>query len=273
MSGEESDAPAGGRSPRIGPGGLFEAHSSVFDRALALVEYLRENCPWDRRQTPQSLVPHLIEEVHETVDAIHAEDPAALQDELGDLLLNVAFQVVLAEEARQFGREDVVRSLEEKMVRRHPHLFGEGGAEAWESIKAAERSGGTLDGLPSGLDPLLRAHRIQEKVAGIGFDWEEAGGALEKVREEIEEVQAALVSGEADALEEEIGDLLFSAVNLARLSGVHALATLTRANRKFESRFRALEALAEERELALPGATLDELDELWEEVKRREGSQ
>lgn len=259
--------------PDLGPGGLFEADSKTLDRALALVEYLRANCPWDREQTPETLVPHLIEESHEAVDAIHAGDPGALRDELGDLLLNIAFQIVLGEEQRQFDREEVVRRLEEKMVRRHPHLFGGGETQDWESIKAQERSGGTLDGLPSGLDPLLRAHRIQEKVAGVGFDWDEAGGALEKVHEELREVEAALASGDAGALGEELGDLLFSVVNLARLSGAHAVPTLLRANRKFEERFRALEQLAKERGVALPGATLDELDALWDEVKRRRDAQ
>ncbi len=255
--------------PRVGKEGLFASDAGILDRALVLVEYLRANCPWDRKQTSRTLVPHLLEEVHETVDAIRADDAESLRGELGDLLFNLAFQVVIGEEAGQFTREEVVRKLEEKMVRRHPHVFGLGEHESWETIKVTERTGGTLDGLPGGLDPLLRAHRIQERVAGIGFDWDGPQGALEKVREELSEVEVAIEGGIPEALDEEIGDLLFSVVNLTRLLGQHAVASLELANTKFQQRFRALEALAMDRGLEMPGATLEELDQLWEEVKQR----
>ncbi len=259
---------------RPGKGGIFESETAALDRALVLVEYLRANCSWDRAQTARTLVPHLLEEVHETVDAIHSEDGLALRGELGDLLLNLAFQIVVGEESGHFTREEVVRGLEEKMIRRHPHLFGEGAPQSWESIKAAERSGGSqdesvLEGLAKGLDPLLKAHRIQERVSGVGFDWDEPGGALEKVHEELEEVRGALDSGSSHAVQEEIGDLLFSVVNLARLVEEHAAVSLERANAKFERRFRALETLAELRGVDLRGASLEELDVLWEEVKDR----
>lgn len=251
------------------------ASGGVLDRALGLVEFLRARCPWDAEQTPASLQPLLLEEAHEVADAIAAGDEPALRDELGDLLLNLAFQVVLAEERGAFGREEVAAGLEQKMRRRHPHLFGLGEAEPWARIKARERAErgaaeGLLDGLASGMDPLLRAYRIQERVAEVGFDWPDPGGAFDKVREEVEEVRHELAAGDADRLEDELGDLLFAAVNLARLAGVHPTVALARANAKFSGRFGALERLARERGVVLGSASLEELDVLWDEVKRAE---
>lgn len=250
---------------------------AVLDRALALVEFLRAHCPWDAAQTHQSLCRYLLEESHEVVDAVQSGDDRELRGELGDLLLNLAFQVVLAEERSAFDREAVVAALEEKMRRRHPHLYGLGEAEPWEVLKARERAeaGGTeqaglLHDLPSVADPLHRAHRIQERVARVGFDWPDWRGALDKVHEEVEEVGAELRAGRVDAAEEELGDLLFSVVNLARLAGVHAPAALARANHKFVQRFSALERLARERGVVLDEAGLEVLDRLWEEAKRKE---
>lgn len=238
------------------------------DRALALVRFLREHCPWDEAQTPESLLPHLVEESREVVDAVRAGDEHTLEGELGDLLLNVAFQIVLAEERGAFDAGAVADRLERKMKRRHPHLFGLGEREAWEAIKARERGdAGVLDGLASGLEPLLRAHRIQERVSGVGFDWSEPRGAWEKVAEELQEVREALEEEDAAALEEELGDLLFAVVNLSRLAGAHAAVVLDAANRKFGARFRRLEELARERGMRLGEASLEELDELWEELK------
>lgn len=251
------------------------ASGGVLDRALGLVEFLRARCPWDAAQTPASLQPLLLEEAHEVADAIAAGDEPGLRDELGDLLLNLAFQVVLAEERGAFGREEVAAGLEQKMRRRHPHLFGLGEAEPWSEIKArerAERGGdqGLLEGLASGMDPLLRAFRIQERVAEVGFDWPDPGGAFDKVREEVEEVRHELAAGDADRLEDELGDLLFSVVNLARLARVHPTTALARANAKFSGRFGALERLARERGVVLGSASLQELDVLWDEAKRAE---
>jgi MazG family protein len=255
----------------------------VLDRATALVRFLRANCSWDAAQTPDSLTPYLLEEAHEVADAIVERDEAALASELGDLLLNVAFQTVLAEERSAFTAEDVVAGLEAKMRRRHPHLYGDGPAEAWEAMKARERAaaaGGTpsvLAGLARGLDPLSRAQRIQERVSGVGFDWAHADGAYEKVVEEVAEVRAAMADvaaaateASASALEEELGDLLFAVVNLTRLSGAHAMRALQRANAKFSARFEALERLAAERGVVLGEATLEDLDAIWDEVKLRE---
>jgi ATP diphosphatase len=242
------------------------------DRALALVRFLRKNCPWDAAQTPRSLLPYLLEESHEVSDAVVAGDDQHLKSELGDLLLNVAFQIVLAEERGAFNAEDVVAELEAKMKRRHPHLYGEGPIVPWEELKAQERAAADqtlLSGLASGLDPLSKAHRIQERVSTVGFDWADARGAFEKVAEELEEVREAMAAEPSDALEEELGDLLFAVVNLTRLTGVHSLQALQRANQKFTARFDALELLAREKGVELGKASLEELDELWEEIKRR----
>lgn len=187
---------------------------------------------------------------------------------------------MLAEERGAFDAATVVSALEDKMRRRHPHLYGLGEAESWETLKAREREAepddavrpSLLRGLPRGLDPLARAHRIQERVSSIGFDWEDARGAFAKVAEELEEVREALEAEPSPALEEELGDLLFAVVNLARLAGAHALTALQRANRKFTRRFEALEALAAEAGVVLGEASLEELDRLWEEVKRSERS-
>ena len=244
------------------------------DRALDLVRFLRANCPWDAAQTPQSLLPYLLEESHEVSDAVTAGNDAGLRDELGDLLLNVAFQIVLAEERGAFNAEEVVQNLEAKMRRRHPHLYGDGPARPWEELKAEERAASASDasmlsGIASGLDPLSKAHRIQERVATVGFDWPNARGAFEKVAEELEEVREALENEPSDALEEELGDLMFAVVNLTRLAGTHSLQALQRANQKFTGRFEALELLARERGVELGKASLEELDLLWDEIKKR----
>lgn len=245
----------------------------VLDRATDLVRFLRAHCPWDAAQTPGSLVPYLLEETHEVAHAIATGDEDGLADELGDLLLNVAFQLVLAGERGAFTDDDVVRRLEAKMRRRHPHLYGDGPAQPWETLKARERAtnepdASLLDGIAPGLDPLSRAQRMQDRASGVGFDWKEPRGAYFKLQEEIDEVGAHIEPPiDVNAIEEELGDLLFSAVNVIRLTGGHALNALQRANAKFERRFRALEILARERSIDLPGASLEELDRLWEEVK------
>jgi MazG family protein len=233
------------------------------------VRFLRRECSWDRAQTAESLVPHLLEETHEVVDAIRDGDEDALEGELGDLLLNLAFQIVVAEEDDSLDADSVYRRLEAKMVARHPHLFGDGERRSWESLKASERQegDGVLSGLARGLDALTKAYRLQERVAGVGFDWEDHTGAYDKVAEELEEVGQALDSKDADGTVEELGDLLFAVVNLARLSGVHPTTALARANRKFQRRFEKLEELARARDIEMSTAGLDALDRLWNEVK------
>ncbi len=254
---------------------------------MELVRYLRAHCPWDGAQTPRSLIPYLLEEAHESADAIASGNDQALRAELGDLLLNVAFQLVLGEERDAFDADAVADTVIAKMERRHPHLFGgEGEPEDWETLKARERDddASLLHGVTKGLDPLSKAHRIQDRVAGVGFDWDDAMGAFEKVAEELEEVRVAMedvrVAGSgtgADAaaaaesvLEEELGDLLFAVVNLTRLAGAHALTALHGANAKFTRRFEALEALAKARGVELRAASLDELEALWQAVKSEE---
>lgn len=243
-----------------------------------MVRFLRERCPWDARQTPGSLVPHLLEEAQETAEAIRAEAWSDVELELGDLMLNLAFQIVLGEEDRRLSADSVVERLEEKMVRRHPNLFGGEAGPDWEAMKAEERGNASspgnssvFAGLPRGLDPLLRAHRIQDRVSGVGFDWRDAAGALAKAREELDEVEEALNTGATRSrVEEELGDLLFSVINLVRLAGGHSESALTRANHKFVRRFEQLENLARDRGMRMEEAGLDALNALWGEVKAAE---
>jgi MazG family protein len=250
---------------------------SALGRAVALVRDLRVRCPWDAAQTPQTLRPYLVEEALELDQAIRADEPRAVREELGDLLLNLAFQIVLAQERGWFGAEEVTRGLEEKMWRRHPHLFGLGDRpRSWEHGKGegGRGKGGTLAGLPPTLPPLLMAFRLQERAAGVGFDWPDAAGPLEKVKEETAELSHAL-SAEPTApgsrppapVIDEIGDLLFAVVNLARKLGVEPGQALERANDKFRQRFEGVERLAGERGVELGRASLAELDALWDEVK------
>ena len=250
---------------------------SALGRALGLVRELRQKCPWDRAQSPQTLRPYLVEEALELDHAIQTDDPNAMRDELGDLLLHLAFQIVIGEERSQFNAEVVTRTLEEKMWRRHPNLFGEsrsgtGDHAGWELVKRREpRAGGkrsTLAGLPPTLPPLLMAYRLQERAAGIGFDWPDATGPMAKVKEETAELEKEQGAGRREQVEEELGDLLFAAVNLGRKLGIEAGQALERANLKFMQRFEKVEKLAEVRGLEMGRATLEELDKLWDEVKK-----
>jgi MazG family protein len=255
---------------------------------MEIVRDLRTRCPWDRAQTRDTLRPYLVEEVLEVDQAIGAGDPELLRDEMGDFLLHLAWQLVLAEELGEFTAEEVADDLVAKMQRRHPHLFDLGPARPWEELKRRERIRGTLEGLPPTLPPLLHAFRLQERAASVGFDWDDTHGPLEKVKEEIEEVEEQLPEGrqggreagrpyeehtaesEASAeLVEEIGDLLFAVVNLSRKAGVAPGVALDRANRKFIDRFQGVERLAAERGIDLHSAGLAGLDRLWDEVKER----
>jgi MazG family protein len=251
---------------------------SALGRALGLVRDLRLRCPWDRAQSPQSLRPYLVEEALELDHAIQTDDPEAMRDELGDLLLHLAFQIVIGEERSQFNAEVITRTLEEKMWRRHPQLFREGRASmsdhaGWELVKRREpRSGGkrgTLAGLPPSIPPLLMSYRLQERAAGIGFDWPDSKGPMDKVKEEIGELEQETGNGKREAIEEEVGDLLFAAVNLSRKLGIEPGQALERANAKFTDRFEKMEALAEMRGLEMGRASLEELDKLWDEVKKK----
>jgi ATP diphosphatase len=240
------------------------------DDALALMRDLRRRCEWDAAQTHQSLRPYLVEEAAEVDDAIAAGEDATLRDELGDLLLQVLFHAVVAEERGAFGPQDVAGALVAKMRARHPHLYGDGVKREWESMKAHARR--TIDeGLATGLPTLHKAHRLQDRAAGVGFDWPDALGPLAKVREEVEEVSAHLDAAgqprDVPALEAELGDLLFAVVNLCRKVGVHAGLALDGANLKFTRRVRAMESLAASRGVRFAELSLAEQDALWDEVK------
>ena len=250
--------------------------------ALALMRDLRKRCEWDAAQTHESLRPYLIEEAYEVDDAIRGADDRLLREELGDLLLQVLFHSVVAEEREAFGLHDVVRSFITKMKARHPHLYGEGARVPWEKLKAKKRDS-IVDGLPADLPALHRAFRLQDRAAGVGFDWPDANGPLAKVVEELDEVRdeiAKVSSPDTEhapmhdaahaALESEVGDLLFAVVNLSRKLGVHPALALDKANVKFARRFHAIERLAAERSIDVHTAGLEVLDRLWDEVKDRE---
>ena len=247
------------------------------DDALALMRDLRDRCEWDRAQTHESLRPYLIEEAHEVDEAIATGHDATLRDELGDLFLQVLFHAVVAEERGAFTMQDVAGALIDKMRARHPHLYGDGVRRDWESMKAERKPRVSLEeGIPGGMPALHRAHRLQDRAAGAGFDWPDVTGPMEKVREEVQEVAAHLPSAGAvadenssEALEAELGDLLFAVVNLCRKTGVHAALALGKANQKFVARYSAMETLAKERGLEFAALNLAEQDALWDEVKRR----
>jgi MazG family protein len=259
--------------------------SRPIDRLLAIMARLRDpdcGCPWDKEQDFATIAPYTIEEAYEVADAIERGDMAALKDELGDLLLQVVFHARMAEEAGRFAFDDVAAAIADKMVRRHPHVFGAveiqtvaAQNEAWEAHKAAERAAtgrhdSVLDGVALALPALLRAAKISRRAARIGFDWPTARAVIPKIAEEIAEIEAELDTGGAPAaLEEEVGDLLFAAANLARKLEVEPETALRRATAKFERRFRRVEALAAERGI---GHDLDALEALWEEVKRQKDS-
>ncbi len=257
-------------------------HKATLADTLALMRDLRARCEWDRAQTHSSLRPYLIEEAHEVDDAIREGDDAALREELGDLLLQVVFHAVVAEERGAFDLGDVAQSLVTKMRDRHPHLYPTDGADgpterpSWEGMKARARKGGIDRGLPAALPALHRAHRLQDRAAGVGFDWPNADGPADKVAEELGEVRQELAAGggaggrDHGAVEAELGDLLFAVVNLCRKSGVHASLALDRANAKFTSRFNAVERLAAERGIDVADAGIEVLDGLWDEVKAAE---
>ena len=247
---------------------------SALGRAVAMVADLRERCAWDRVQTRETLRPYLIEEAHELAAALGRGAPGAIREEVADLMLHLAWQLVLGREQGEFSADDVADDLVAKMRRRHPHLFDLGPQERWEHLKAREgHARGTLDGLPDTLPDLLMAFRLQERAAGVGFDWPDADGPAAKVREELAEVEAELASVDParhERLTDEIGDLLFAVVNLARKAGVQPGIALDRSNAKFRSRFAGVERLAAARGMEMTKATLEELDELWDEIKEVE---
>lgn len=254
---------------------------------LSLIEIMRAlrdeeaGCPWDREQTFETIAPYTIEEAYEVADAIARKDMDELRDELGDLLFQVVFHSQMAHEAGYFQFNDVVESITRKMLRRHPHVFAddevttaEEQSHAWERHKAAERQAkgseghSQLDGVALGLPALLRAEKLQKRAARVGFDWPDLTGVVEKLEEELDEVKSALAQDEGlQRITEEMGDLLFSCVNLARKAGVDAETALRHANQKFDSRFRYIERQLKTANTPLEQATLDEMERLWLEAK------
>jgi MazG family protein len=240
---------------------------SIMQRLLA-----PDGCPWDREQTLESLRPYVIEEAHEVVDAIDRKDLAHLREELGDLLLQIVFQSQIQD---QFGIDDVIGAICDKMIRRHPHVFGdERAADAqavlvrWESLKAEEKKGrGVLDGVPVAMPALLRAQRVGEKAAHLGLDWPDAEGPREKLDEEVAELDEALARGDKAAAESELGDVLFSAVSIARKHGIDAESALRGTIDRFAARVSELEKTSKARKLDPAKLSAEELDALWKEAK------
>lgn len=251
-----------------GPIGVGLSDMTDISSLISIMAQLRDResgCPWDVEQTFATIAPYTIEEAYEVADAIDRQDAAALKEELGDLLFQVAFHSRMAEECGDFAFGDVVDAICTKMIRRHPHVFGNADKPDWESLKAEERGASndksTLAGVALALPAMMRAEKLQKRAARTGFDWPDSDGALEKIHEEINEVKACTSHAE---LEDEIGDLLFAVVNWARKLGIDPEIALRSTNAKFERRFRAIEAAPDFSELSL-----DEKEALWVQVKKR----
>lgn len=254
-------------------------------RLRAIMHRLRApgGCPWDAEQTHESLVPNLIEEAYETVDTIQRGDHEHLKEELGDLLLQVVFHSELAEESGRFTLDDVARGISEKLVRRHPHVFGASDAattdavlQQWDEIKRSEKGDGEkayLHGVGKGLPGLLRAFKLQKKAAKVGFDWPDENGVVAKIQEEFTELKDALAEGQPASIAEEMGDLMFAVINLARFRKLDPEVVMAAANSKFESRFGEMELILSSKGLTLADATASEMDEAWETAKRRSACQ
>jgi MazG family protein len=249
------------------------------ERLRAIMHRLRApgGCPWDAEQSHESLVSNLLEEAYETVDAIRSGDPAALREELGDLLLQVVFHSEIASETGAFDLDEVARGISDKLVRRHPHVFAGGAAATadevllrWDEIKRAEKGEEEtpyLHGTGRGLPALIRAGKLQKKAAKVGFDWPVETGVIAKIREELLEVEAAVDAQDAAAMEEELGDLLFSVVNLARFRKLDPEALMDAANRKFEARFHRMEQFLRESGMTLAEAGLEAMEDAWQHAK------
>jgi MazG family protein len=278
--------------PRLDLRGDTRARKRIgkaFESLVALQARLRapNGCPWDREQTHDSLRTYLVEETYEVLDALDSSDPRKFADELGDLLLQIVFHAELAAEAGKFDIADVIEQIYTKMVRRHPHVFGKVRAETsadvlknWEQLKAEERAkskvseakapnASILDAVPRNLPGLLEAHQLTRRAANVGFDWQDVNGIFDKLAEETAELKQLLASRErrTEEIEEEVGDLLFVGVNLARFLGFDAEIALKKANRKFAQRFREMERIAAARGQSLNGLSAAEFDGLWNEVK------
>ena len=251
----------------------------AFGKLLSIMDELREKCPWDREQTNESLRKLSIEEVYELGDAILENNPQEIKKELGDVLLHIVFFAKIGEEKGQFDVGDVINNLIDKLIYRHPHVFGttevDGSDQVvrnWESLKLKEKGRGkrVLEGVPMALPALIKANRIQEKVRGVGFDWEYKEQVWDKVREELGELEEEVKAGRLKEMEDEFGDLIFSIVNAARLYGIDPESALERTNQKFIRRFNYLEENTLLKGKSLHDMTLEEMDVLWNEAKKLE---
>ena len=266
---------------------MSDSPAALFGTLLDIMARLRGpgGCPWDREQTPSSLKPFLIEETYEVLEAIEADDARALPEELGDLLFQVVFHARIAEERAQFTMVDVLRGVVDKMVSRHPHVFAESAVSTprealaqWEVLKQREaaasgRRRSVIDGVPRAMPSIVRAQRTQAKAARVGFDWSDARAAWDKVREEIAEAGKAVDAGDPEQVREELGDVLFSLVNVARLASIDAEDALHSATEKFRRRFMQMEAQLSEQGKSVESVPQAELERAWEAVKAAERRQ
>jgi len=248
---------------------------AAFDRLLTIMDELREQCPWDKKQTMQSLRHLTIEETYELGDAILDNDLNEIKKELGDLLLHIVFYARIGSEASAFDIADVANDICEKLISRHPHIYGdvevadeEEVKQNWEKLKLKEGKKSVLEGVPRSLPALVKASRIQDKVAGVGFDWEKPRQVFEKLQEELAELQHEIKEGDKKRVEAEFGDVLFSMINYARFLDVNPEDALERTNKKFIKRFQYLESKAKENQRALRDMTLAEMDVFWEQAKK-----
>lgn len=255
-----------------------DARLEAIGRVMDTLDILRVKCPWDAKQTNESLRPNTIEEVYELAQALSDGNTADIRKELGDVLLHILFYSKIADEKGQFDIGDVADSLNEKLIFRHPHVFGDTTVRNshdvetnWEQIKLKEKGGNrtVLAGVPAALPALVKAFRIQEKAANVGFDWEKPADVWAKVKEETAEVAQAIGTGSKDDIEAEFGDLLFSIINAARLYGINPENALERTNRKFIARFNHIESVASASGKRLPDMSLEEMETLWNEAKRQ----
>ncbi len=248
---------------------------------IEIMKILRRpgGCPWDIEQTHESIKKNLIEETYEVIEAINKKDVALLREELGDLFMQVIFHTIMEEEKGNFTFDDVVDEVSKKLIIRHPHVFGDVNADTvdqvlsnWDAIKSRTKgrksTSDSMLSVPRELPALMRAAKLQKKAADVGFDWDEISGALDKITEETAELRAAVASGDKDCIDEEFGDLLFSAVNVSRFLKIDAEESLTKASDKFLDRFSALESICAGRNIDIKSASLEELDKIWEEVKQ-----
>jgi XTP/dITP diphosphohydrolase len=246
----------------------------AFDRLLTIMDELREQCPWDRKQTMESLRHLTIEEVYELGDAILEKDQQEIKKELGDILLHIVFYAKLGSETKDFDIADVTNSICEKLIERHPHIYGdvevadeEEVKKNWENLKLKAGNKSVLEGVPMSLPALVKASRIQDKVAGVGFDWEEPQQVIEKLKEELEELRVEVQAQDQEKMEAEFGDVLFSLINYARFLKINPENALERTNKKFIKRFQYLEEKAKEKNKPLTEMSLAEMDIFWEEAK------